>query len=178
MGGDAHGEEQHVPAVVVRLRAVDGDDLLVERRRETGRDDHVGKVDQEAGHQHDHDEHAHRRQRDGEPGTTPSGRRRRLPRRFGPFGEVAGAGGAGVAVVHRTPNRYRGRIARTPDTQPATPPAFYGARQRQHFTLRLARRGWALVRTAVLVFVTGLLVAMVIATLFGALVIAINGKLP
>jgi hypothetical protein len=35
-----------------------------------------------------------------------------------------------------------------------------------------------LIRTAVLVFFTGLLVAMVIATLFGALVIAINGKLP
>jgi hypothetical protein len=30
----------------------------------------------------------------------------------------------------------------------------------------------------VLVFLTGLLVALVLATLFGALVIAINGKLP
>jgi len=30
----------------------------------------------------------------------------------------------------------------------------------------------------VLIFLTGLLVALVIATLFGALVIAINGKLP
>ena len=101
-----------------------------------------------------------------------------LPPGFGPLGEVAGAGGVGVAVVHRTPNRYRGRIARTPDTQPATPPTFFGARPRPNFALRTARRGWALVRTAVLVFFTGLLVAMVLATLFGGLVIAINGKLP
>jgi hypothetical protein len=42
----------------------------------------------------------------------------------------------------------------------------------------MARRGWALVRTFVLVFLTGLLIAMVLATAFGALVIAINGELP
>jgi hypothetical protein len=58
------------------------------------------------------------------------------------------------------------------------PPAVYGARPRPKVAERIARRGWALVRTAVLVVITGLLVAMVLATLFGALVIAINGKLP
>jgi uncharacterized transporter YbjL len=57
-------------------------------------------------------------------------------------------------------------------------PGFFGARPRPNFAGRLARRGWALVRTAVLVVLTGLLVAMVLATLFGGLVIAINGKLP
>jgi hypothetical protein len=58
------------------------------------------------------------------------------------------------------------------------PPGVFGARPRPKIAERVARRGWALVRTAVLVVATGLLVAMVLATLFGALVIAINGKLP
>jgi len=43
---------------------------------------------------------------------------------------------------------------------------------------RLGRRGWALLRTAVLVALTGLLVAGVIATMFSGLLIAINGRLP
>jgi hypothetical protein len=43
---------------------------------------------------------------------------------------------------------------------------------------RTARRGWALVRTIVLVAFTGLFVATVVATAIGALVIAINGRLP
>jgi hypothetical protein len=65
--------------------------------------------------------------------------------------------------------------------QPAMPPEWIGARApmpRGGFGRRAARRGWALVRAIVLVALTGLLVAMIVATIFGALVIAINGKLP
>ncbi|MEX1008481.1 MAG: hypothetical protein WD271_11625 [Acidimicrobiia bacterium] len=57
------------------------------------------------------------------------------------------------------------------------PPGFYSARPNTNIAVRTARKGWALVRTGVLVFLTGLLVAMVLAALFGGLVIAINGKL-
>ena len=92
--------------------------------------------------------------------------------------DVVGAGRVRSALVHRAPNRYRGCIARSPDAQPATPPTYFGTRPRPNLALRTARRGWALVRTGVLIFLTGLLVALVLATLFGALVIAINGKLP
>ncbi|MET0627656.1 MAG: hypothetical protein ABW033_04270 [Acidimicrobiia bacterium] len=42
----------------------------------------------------------------------------------------------------------------------------------------MAKRGWALVRTVVLVGFTGFLIASVLATIFAGLVIAINGKLP
>ena len=64
--------------------------------------------------------------------------------------------------------------------QPAMPPEWVGARGRPPagFGRRTARRGWALVRAIVLAAFTGLLVALIIATIFGALVIAINGKLP
>jgi hypothetical protein len=58
------------------------------------------------------------------------------------------------------------------------PPGFYRARPRTSIAERTARKGWALVRTGVLVFFVGLLVAIVVAALFGGLVIAINGKLP
>ncbi len=43
---------------------------------------------------------------------------------------------------------------------------------------RLATRTWATIRLGVLVVLTGTLVAAVIATVFGAIVIAINGHLP
>ena len=65
--------------------------------------------------------------------------------------------------------------------QPAMPPEWVGARagrDRGGFGRRTARRGWALVRAIALAAFTGLFVALIIATIFGALVIAINGKLP
>lgn len=58
------------------------------------------------------------------------------------------------------------------------PPGFYRERPHTNIAVRTAHTGWALVRTGVLVFFTGLLVAMVLAAVFGGLVIAINGKLP
>jgi len=58
---------------------------------------------------------------------------------------------------------------------PSTP---YGARPRSRRSARVARRGWALVRAIVLVGLTGFLIAVIVATIFGALVIAINGRLP
>jgi hypothetical protein len=61
------------------------------------------------------------------------------------------------------------------------PPEWVGARAgrgRGGFGRRTARRGSALVRAVVLTGLTGLLVALIVATIFGALVIAINGKLP
>ncbi len=58
------------------------------------------------------------------------------------------------------------------------PPGFSRARPRKNIAVRTARKGWALVRTGVLVVCTGLLVAMVVAAVFGGLVIPINGKLP
>jgi hypothetical protein len=69
-------------------------------------------------------------------------------------------------------------ISRAPGNQPAMPPGFARARPEQNAATRLARRGWALARTCLLVFLCGLLVALVLATIFGALVIAINGELP
>ena len=65
--------------------------------------------------------------------------------------------------------------------QPAMPPEWIGARAarpRGGFGRRTARRRWALVRAIALAAFTGLLVAMIVATIFGAIVIAINGKLP
>jgi hypothetical protein len=67
------------------------------------------------------------------------------------------------------------------DLQPAMPPEWIGAhpgRPYAGFGRRAARRGWALVRVLVLAGLTGLLVALIVATIFGAIVIAINGKLP
>jgi hypothetical protein len=58
---------------------------------------------------------------------------------------------------------------------PGTP---YGARPPSRRGVKAARRGWALVRTLLLVGITGFLVAMIVATIFAGLVIAINGRLP
>jgi hypothetical protein len=52
------------------------------------------------------------------------------------------------------------------------------ARPRSHWSIRATRRGWAFARSAVLVLLVGLLIALVVATIFGGIVIAINGKLP
>ena len=62
--------------------------------------------------------------------------------------------------------------------QPATPTVFSRARARPNLGVRVAKRGWALVRAIVLVGLTGFLIAGVLATIFAGLVIAINGKLP
>jgi hypothetical protein len=67
------------------------------------------------------------------------------------------------------------------EPQPATPPGWIGARAprpRGGPVRRTARRGWALVRVIVLAGLTGLLVATIVATAVGALVITINGRLP
>ncbi len=66
----------------------------------------------------------------------------------------------------------------SPSPQPAMSPAPYGARQRPTRSRRAARRGLALVRGIVLIAATGFLIAAVVATIFGGLVIAINGRLP
>jgi hypothetical protein len=58
------------------------------------------------------------------------------------------------------------------------PSAPYGARPASRRGVRAARRGWALVRTVVLVCLTGFLIALVVATIFAGLIIAINGRLP
>jgi hypothetical protein len=61
------------------------------------------------------------------------------------------------------------------------PPEWIGARgrpPRAGFGRRTARRGSALLGAIALAAFTGLLVALIIATVFGAIVIAINGKLP
>jgi hypothetical protein len=44
--------------------------------------------------------------------------------------------------------------------------------------VRVARRGWALVRAIILVGLTGFLIAVIVATIFAGLIIAINGRLP
>ena len=57
--------------------------------------------------------------------------------------------------------------------QPAIPPEGIGARAarpRGGFGRRTARRGWALVRAIALAAFTGLLVAMIVATIKGSLV--------
>jgi hypothetical protein len=66
----------------------------------------------------------------------------------------------------------------TPTPQPATPPMPFGARQGPALGMRIARRGTALVRMVFLIGFTGFLVAVVVATVFAGLVIAINGRLP
>jgi hypothetical protein len=58
------------------------------------------------------------------------------------------------------------------------PSAPYGARPASRRSARVARRGWALVRTVFLVCLTGFLIALVVATIFAGLIIAINGRLP
>jgi hypothetical protein len=58
------------------------------------------------------------------------------------------------------------------------PPGIYRTRPTTNVAVRTARKGWALFRTGVLVFLTGVLIAIVVAAIFGGLVIAINGELP
>ena len=58
---------------------------------------------------------------------------------------------------------------------PGTP---YGARPSSRRGARTARRSWALVRAIVLVGLTGFLIAVIVATIFAGLIIAINGRLP
>ena len=58
------------------------------------------------------------------------------------------------------------------------PPLPYGTRGAPTLGVRVARRGAAFVRMVFLVGFTGFLVALVIATVFAGLVIAINGRLP
>ena len=64
----------------------------------------------------------------------------------------------------------------SPAAQPATRYVPDRARPRSLVT-RLGKRGWAFVRTVVLVGLTGFLIAAVIATVFAGLIIAINGRL-
>ena len=66
----------------------------------------------------------------------------------------------------------------TPTPQPATPSPPFGARPGPGRGVRVARRGTAFVRMLLLVGFSGFLVALVLATVFAALVIAINGRLP
>jgi hypothetical protein len=54
----------------------------------------------------------------------------------------------------------------------------FGTRSGPTRGVRAARRGTALVRMVFLVGFSGFLVAMVVATVFAGLVIAINGRLP
>jgi hypothetical protein len=65
----------------------------------------------------------------------------------------------------------------SPAPQPAMPPLRYGARPRPTVGMRVARRGFAVVRLAFLVAFTGVLVAAVVGTVVAALIIAVNGRL-
>ena len=58
------------------------------------------------------------------------------------------------------------------------PPVPFGTRVDPTRGMRVARRGVAFVRMLFLVGFTGFLIALVIATVFAGLVIAINGRLP
>lgn len=58
------------------------------------------------------------------------------------------------------------------------PPLPFGTRATPTRGMRAARRGAAFVRMLFLVGFTGFLVALVIATVFAGVVIAINGRLP
>jgi hypothetical protein len=58
------------------------------------------------------------------------------------------------------------------------PPLPYGTREAPKAGVVVARRGAAFVRMVFLVGFTGFLVALVVATVFAAVVIAINGRLP
>lgn len=66
----------------------------------------------------------------------------------------------------------------TPTPQPAMPPMPFGARPGPTLGMRVARRGTAFVRMLFLVGFTGFLIAVVLATVFAGIVIAINGQLP
>jgi hypothetical protein len=61
-------------------------------------------------------------------------------------------------------------------------PGFDSTRAQPNVAVRAAEKaagkGWALTRAITLVLATGVLVAVVLATLFAGLVIAIDGKLP
>jgi len=58
------------------------------------------------------------------------------------------------------------------------PPLPFGTRPAPRLGVRVARRGWAVARGLGLVGVTGFLLALVVATVFAGLVIAVNGRLP
>lgn len=75
------------------------------------------------------------------------------------------------------PDPEEPKLQGSPNRQPATPPLLFGAR-RPNVGIRMARRGWAFVRMVVLLALSALLVATVIATALGALVIVVNGRLP
>jgi hypothetical protein len=66
----------------------------------------------------------------------------------------------------------------TSTPQPATPPMPLGTRPGRSLGVRIARRSTAFVRMLLLIGFTGFLVAAVVATVFAALVIAINGRIP
>jgi hypothetical protein len=66
----------------------------------------------------------------------------------------------------------------TPTPQHATSSAPFGARPGPGRGVRVARRGTAFVRMLLLVGLSVFLVAVVLATVFAGLVIAINGRLP
>jgi hypothetical protein len=66
----------------------------------------------------------------------------------------------------------------TPTPQPATSSAPFGARPGPGRGVRVARRGTAFVRMLLLIGLSGFLIAVVLATVFAGLVIAINGRLP
>ena len=66
----------------------------------------------------------------------------------------------------------------TSTPQPATSSPPFGARPGPGRGVRVARRGTAFVRMLLLVGLSGFLVAVVLATVFAGLVIAINGRLP
>lgn len=66
----------------------------------------------------------------------------------------------------------------TPTPQPATPPLPFGTRAGPSRGVRVARRSTAFVRMLFLIGFTGFLVALVVATVFAGIVIAINGRLP
>lgn len=66
----------------------------------------------------------------------------------------------------------------TPTSQPATPSMPFSARPGPGRGVKVARRGTAFVRMLLLIGFTGFLVAVVLATVFAGLLIAINGRLP
>ncbi|HEX9467051.1 MAG TPA: hypothetical protein VGA11_01455 [Acidimicrobiia bacterium] len=75
------------------------------------------------------------------------------------------------------PDPEEPKLQGSPSRQPATPPLLFGAR-RPKVGVRMARRGGALVRMVALVALSAFLVAAVLATVLGALVIVVNGRLP
>ena len=55
---------------------------------------------------------------------------------------------------------------------------FVSARAEHGVAEQAARRGWALARASLLVLASGVLLALVLATIFVGMVVAIDGKLP